>query len=195
MGAVILNSKKKMKQPKTMWQTQQCDIDHFKKRFFVNLDVCADLKRQLLPMNYSKSDDGLSSPWKEFVPSMSRTIWGLPFYNKLELVTGIYCNPPYYDIEPWAKKCYREWKENGVTSILLIPVNSCTKYWHEYCMKGQIFFFRRRISFINPHTGKKHRENPQSMALIVFSNVKFLTNSEYGSMDVHEIERQYGDRI
>ena len=172
MSGVILNSTEKQKRKPVMWETPDWLYRWLDGYFHFMLDPCADDNNYKCEWWYSKKINGLESIWD---------LWG---HKK----ATVYCNPPYNDIAPWAKKAYEEWQNNGVTTVLLIPVNTCTAYFHEYLNKGKVWFFRRRIAFINPETCKEGRENPQSMMLVVFSNEDYQLGDEYGSIDVKEIK-------
>ena len=74
-------------------------------------------------------------------------------------------NPPYgKEIGLWIKKAY-ESSLNGATVVCLIPSRTDTKYWHEYCSKGEIRFIKGRLKF-----GGLNKPAPFPSAVVVFSN-------------------------
>jgi len=76
---------------------------------------------------YTKKEDGLKQSWKG---------------------EKVFCNPPYKNKDLWIKKGFEEGEHRKTIVVLLIPVNSDTKIWHQYVMKAQqILFVKGRISF------------------------------------------------
>jgi len=60
---------------------------------------------------------------------------------------SVFVNPPFKDAYKWIKKAYEEAK-NGVTSVVLLPSKTETKWWHEYALKSkEIRFISRRVTF------------------------------------------------
>lgn len=195
MSGVILNSKEKMKKKPVMWETPNYLFKWLDATFHFDLDPCSSASNRKCKWYYSKRYSGLTHLWHIYkIPAkwyqrLRKRIYGLFGIHKSYIAA--YCNPPYNKIEPWIEKAYAEWKEHGVTSVFLIPANTCTGYWHDYCVKGQVFTFRRRVSFIDPRTGKVGRENPQSMKLVVFGDKKYRLGNKYGSIDVKEIKDRW----
>lgn len=77
-----------------------------------------------------------------------------------------FVNPPYgREIQKWIKKGYEEYLK-GKTVVFLIPSRTCSRYWHDYCMKAdEIRFIKGRLRFGNA----KHNA-PFPSAIIVFKN-------------------------
>lgn len=74
-----------------------------------------------------------------------------------------WCNPPFNKCDAWVKKAYNE-QQKGNKSVLLIPMRSETKFWHDYILDDDGFsfrpgvevqFLRKGICFLNPDTGEK----------------------------------------
>ena len=56
-------------------------------------------------------------------------------------------NPPYgRQIINWVEKAY-ETSLQGSTVVCLLPARTDTKWFHEYCTKGEIRFIRGRLKF------------------------------------------------
>jgi hypothetical protein len=70
-------------------------------------------------------------------------------------------NPPYKDMKKFIKKAYDE-RTNAVT-VCLIPARTNTRWWHDWCMKGSIYFICGRPKF----KGCKHGF-PQPLSLVIF---------------------------
>ncbi len=95
--------------------------------FRFTLDVCALPENTKCERFFTPNDDGLIQPW-------DGVCW---------------MNPPYGSaISMWMKKAYTEFLERRLTIVCLIPARTDTKWWHDYAMKGEIRFIRRRIRFV-----------------------------------------------
>ena len=111
------------------------DIYHFE------LDVCADDKNHKCNKYFTKDQDGLKQDW-----------------------VGIcWMNPPYgREIGKWIKKAY-ESSLNGATVVCLLPSRTDTKWFHEYCVKGNIEFIKGRLKF-----GDSKNSAPFPSMIVVF---------------------------
>ncbi|MED4883057.1 DNA N-6-adenine-methyltransferase [Bacillus smithii] len=108
-----------------MWSTPQDFFDKLNKEFNFEIDVCATAENAKCKKYYSPEEDGLQQEWK-----------------------GVcWMNPPYgRQIGKWVKKAY-ESSLKGATVVCLLPARTDTKWWHEYCMKGEIRFVKGRLKF------------------------------------------------
>ena len=70
-------------------------------------------------------------------------------------------NPPYRDMRKFIEKAYNE-RAHALT-VCLIPARTNNKWWHEYCMRGEIYFICGRPKFSAAPHGL-----PQPLALVVF---------------------------
>lgn len=77
-----------------------------------------------------------------------------------------FCNPPYSDIKNWMKKGYEE-SRKGKTVVFLIPSRTDTKWFHEYCVKGEIRFIKGRLKF-----GDAKTNAPFPSMIVIFRGVK-----------------------
>ena len=74
----------------------------FHSEFKFTLDAAASHQNHLLPKYYTKRDNGLKKSWR------GETVW---------------CHPPFgQKTRPWVRKAINELIENGVTSVLLLPL-------------------------------------------------------------------------
>lgn len=77
--------------------------------------------------------------------------------------SSVFCNPPYGTaIGKWIKKGYDE-SLKGSTVVMLLPSRTDTKWWHEYCMKGEIRFIRGRLKF-----GGSKNNAPFPSVIVIF---------------------------
>lgn len=133
---------KQFESAKTEWETPLDLFNPLNDEFRFEMDVCALPENTKCEKFLSPDDDGLVSKW-------GGVCW---------------CNPPYgRDLAKWVRKaCCETW--NGVTTVMLIPVRSNTKWWHELCIPfGEIRFVLGRPKF-----GGADQGLPWPLAVIVF---------------------------
>lgn len=95
------------------------------------------------PCPLHSQEDGLSRAWG------SRT----------------YCNPPYgRAVNDWISKGYQE-ALSGKVVVFLLPARTDTRWWHDYCMKGEIRFLRGRLKF-----GDSKNSAPFPSAIVIFNS-------------------------
>lgn len=109
--------------------------------FNFTLDVCADNTNYKVDNYFTKQDDALTQNW-------FGTCW---------------MNPPYKDMKKWIIKAYEESVKNNCVVVCLIPARTNTKWWHDYCMKGEIRFINGRPKFKGCIHGL-----PQPLAIVIF---------------------------
>jgi phage N-6-adenine-methyltransferase len=107
-------------------------------------------------------------------------IWYHDFFKEdIHFGKGVaWCNCPYSrgSIDRFIKKCYEE-SLLGATVVMLLPSDTSTKYFRDYCMKAsEIIFIQPRVKFNNPDgTGMPNSPKFGSM-VVVFKQSDF-----YGS--------------
>ena len=115
------------------WETPQGLFDEYNTAYNFALDACADENNKKCKMFWSKEDDGLSKDahW---------TIYG-----------NVWMNPPYgRQIGKWVEKAFKESNEvKGNAVVCLLPARTDTKWFHDYCMAGNIRFLKGRLKFSN----------------------------------------------
>lgn len=91
-----------------------------------DLDPCSPLDRpwDTAKKHYTINDDGLLQVW-------NGRVW---------------CNPPYSDVEPWAKKC-----ADHQNAIMLVFSNTQTKWFlkHVWHRAESAFWIQQKIKFYN----------------------------------------------
>jgi phage N-6-adenine-methyltransferase len=123
------------------WETPQFLFDGVNAEFGFDLDVCATPGNAKCKRFFTKEDDGLTQPW-------SGTCW---------------MNPPYgRAIGRWMQKAYEE-SQRGCTVVALIPCRTCSRWWHDFAMRGEIRLLKGRLRF----GGAKHCA-PFPSAIVVF---------------------------
>lgn len=125
-----------------MWATPQEFYNLLNEEFHFELDVCAIAENAKCDKYYTPEIDGLKQEWK-----------------------GIcWMNPPYgRDIRDWMKKAYEE-SQKGTTIVCLVPARTDTRWWHDYCMKGEIRFIKGRLKF-----GNSKNSAPFPSAVVIFN--------------------------
>ena len=131
---------------KNNWHSTPQDLfDRMDKKYWFNLDVCADKNNHKCSRYYTKEIDGLKQDW----------------------IGRCWMNPPYgREIGKWMKKAYESVLEfqSGTIVVCLVPSRTDTAWWHDYAMKGEIEFIRGRLKF----GGAKYNA-PFPSAIVVFS--------------------------
>ena len=123
------------------WATPQWLFDELNKEFGFTLDVCALPDNAKCEKYYTPDVDGVKQSWAD------NTCW---------------MNPPYgREISKWVQKAYEESKQSTV--VCLLPARTDTRWWHEYCMKGEIRFLRGRLKF-----GQAKNSAPFPSAVVIF---------------------------
>ncbi|WP_196591936.1 DNA N-6-adenine-methyltransferase [Pectinatus frisingensis] len=125
------------------WETPWDFFEKFNAEFHFKLDVCATVQNTKCCEWFDKKLDGLKQEWPP---------------------CACWMNPPYgREIGKWVKKAY-ESSLNGSTVVCLLPSRTDTKWWHDYCMKGEIRFIRGRLKF-----GCSKNAAPFPSAVVIFN--------------------------
>ena len=106
------------------------------------MDVCALPDNAKCIQFFTPDMDGLAQPWE-----------------------GVcWMNPPYgREIGKWVEKAYRSAKEAGATVVCLLPARVDTRWWHDFCAKGEVHFVKGRLKF-----GGAKDSAPFPNAVVVF---------------------------
>lgn len=125
------------------WATPQDFFNTLHNEFNFTLDVAATKENAKCKRFFTKTDDGLQQDWRQEI---------------------CWCNPPYgREIGKWIEKAFQE-AQKGATVVCLIPARTDTKYFHEFCFKGEVRFLRGRLKF-SGHSNSA----PFPSAIVVFS--------------------------
>ena len=111
------------------WETPQELFDQLDRMFHFSLDAASSDENAKCEKHFTAEDDGLSKNWG------GEVVW---------------LNPPYgRQIGKWVQKAYEESLKPDTTVVCLLPARTDTKWFHDYCTKGEITFVRGRLKFIN----------------------------------------------
>ena len=125
-----------------LWATPQAFFDAFNNIYNFTLDVCALPTNAKCDQYFTPDDDGLSQPW-------GGVCW---------------MNPPYgRSIGLWVKKAYDE-SLKGAKVVCLLPARTDTKWFHEYCIRGEVHFIKGRLKF-----GDAKNSAPFPSMIVIFS--------------------------
>lgn len=110
----------------SLWSTPQYIFDQLNSEFHFTLDVCALPDNAKCENFYTPSDNGLLCDW-----------FGV-----------CWCNPPYgRELYRWVEKAYIS-SLSGVTSVLLVPSRTDTKWFHKFVLPfAEIRFLDHRLKF------------------------------------------------
>lgn len=110
------------------WSTPQHLFDKLDRKYHFTLDPCATRDNATCKRFFTKAEDGLKQKW-----------------------TGrVVMNPPYgREITMWVQKAFEEAQQNAELVVCLLPARTDTRWWHDYCLKGEISFIRGRLKFGN----------------------------------------------
>lgn len=140
----------KFKSTNQTWETPDilfCKIDS---EFHFTRDVCASFENKKVQTFWSELDSCLDKDW-------DGTNW---------------MNPPFKNMKNFIKKAYEQ-RHNAVT-VALIPARTNTRWWHDYCMRGEVLFICGRPKFKGCIHGL-----PTPLALVIFGRKTGVMGSFY----------------
>ena len=145
------------------WETPKVFYDKLDKEFNFTLDPCCIESNAKCKKFYTPKEDGLKQDWSKDI---------------------VFMNPPYNKyLSSWVKKAYEE-SLKGAIVVCLIPANrSDTKWWWDYCMKGEIRFIKGRLKFKGRNTKGELVNYPATFpsAIVIFkSTIRKETNEIVG---------------
>lgn len=135
------------------WETPQALFVSLDMEFHFTVDVCASKDNAKCEKFYTREDNALDKEW-------SGVCW---------------MNPPYGSgILQWIRKAYQS-SLKGAVVVCLLPSRTSTRWFHDYCIKGEIRFLRKRIHF----GGHKSAAPFGTMIVIFRPDVKPVFKSVY----------------
>lgn len=128
-----------------LWSTPQAFFDKYNKTHNFDVDVCATKDNAKCSKFYTMEDDGLLQEW----------------------VGNVWMNPPYgREIGKWIEKAFNSVFVDKTANkvVCLLPSRTDTKWFHNYCIKGDIEFIKGRLKF-----GNAKNSAPFPSMVVVFS--------------------------
>jgi len=129
------------------WSTPQNLFDSLDKEFNFTLDPCATPENAKCELYYTKQDNGLAQPWNGH---------------------SVFMNPPYgREIGRWVKKAWLSSLKENTSVVCLLPARTDTKWFHKYCVHGEIWFIKGRLRF-----GKAKNSAPFPSMVVIFPKTR-----------------------
>ena len=128
-----------------IWATPQDFFNILNEEFGFELDVCALPENAKCQQYFCPDQDGLKQSWEG----------------------KVWMNPPYgREIGLWVEKAYKKAQRPGTTVVCLLPARTDTKWWHDYCLSGEIRFVKGRLKF-----GGSSNSAPFPSAVVIFGEM------------------------
>jgi len=109
------------------WETPQDIFDELNEIFKFTLDPCATDQNAKCDSYFTKEDDGLAQDWGGH---------------------RVFMNPPYgREIKKWIEKAHDEAEKPNTIVVCLLPSRTDTKWFHKWCVEGDIWFIEGRLKF------------------------------------------------
>lgn len=135
------------------WSTPKDFFNKINDEFSFTMDACASEENKKCEVYLSEKNNSLIMPWHGIV----------------------WMNPPYgRGIGLWIQKAYNE-SLLGATVVCLIPARTDTRWFHDYCQKGEIRFIKGRLKF-----GGSVNSAPFPSMLVIFRGVDHETIESVG---------------
>lgn len=110
--------------------------------FGFTLDPCATAENATSPRYFTREMNGLAHDWGGEI---------------------VFMNPPYgRTVGQWIGKAFHE-SQRSATVVGLIPARTDTRWWHGYCVHGEIRFIRGRLKF-----GGSRNSAPFPSTVVIF---------------------------
>lgn len=124
------------------WATPQDLFVKLDRVFSFTTDVCAVPENAKCANFYTPQQDGLAQDWRG----------------------SCRMNPPYgRQIAEWVQKAFESSINNNATVVCLLPARTDTRWWQQYCLRGETYFIPGRLKF-----GGSKNSAPFPSALVVF---------------------------
>lgn len=135
-----------------LWSTPHWLFDRLHAEFEFDLDVCALPENAKCDRFISPQQDGLISSWR-----LERDVRSVAWMN-----------PPYgRSIDRWVAQAWRaaNWYMDCELVVCLLPARTDTRWWWQYCTKGEIRFLPGRLKF-----GGSKNSAPFPSAVVIFES-------------------------
>ena len=144
------------------WETPKKVYDLYNRRYHFKLDAAASAHNTKAEFYFDKEIDSFTQDWYKY-----KTVW---------------LNPPYgRGVLQWVRKAYIE-AMNGALVVMLLAARTDTKWFHEYCVKGEIHFIRGRLKF-----GGAKDAAPFPSMLVIFDGRKRDFKNEKNSISAKSV--------
>jgi phage N-6-adenine-methyltransferase len=128
--------------------TPKCLYEELNKEFHFVLDPATSADNPLQTKYwYTETDNGLVSSWNKG--------------------GNVYVNPPYHSrrsIDKWVKKAHDESLEHKITVVMLLPVRSDTRWFHNYIWNRYKFYDNVEVRFLKGRLKFQTKDQIQNSA-------------------------------
>jgi phage N-6-adenine-methyltransferase len=145
----MANYETKTKTGRSDWGTPQLLFDKLNQEFKFNLDPAATKENAKCENYYTEEEDGLQQPWHTRGLARNKQT-GLYYPQQIIKPGRVFCNPPYgSQTKLWVAKAREEVSRgNCEVAVLLLPVRTCTKWFHEHVAgHAELRFIEGRVVF------------------------------------------------
>jgi phage N-6-adenine-methyltransferase len=112
------------------WATPRALFEMLSQEFHFELNVCATAKTAKAPRWFHSAENAFKQDWAD--AALGGSVW---------------MNPPYgRGIGLWIERAFHA-SRHGLTVVCLLPARTDTRWFHDYCLKGEIRFLRGRLYF------------------------------------------------
>ena len=132
-------------------------FDKLNSRFHFDIDAFCTVDNCLCPFGFARDSEpnknAFTMDWRQA--------------ERFTKPPVIYGNPPYSNPAPFIEKAYNESRKHGIEAILLLPADTSTHSYHNFCMKAnEIWFLEGRVKFDNPD-GTPMQGSPKFGSMVV----------------------------
>lgn len=147
------------------WRTPPVIMSPILDRFRFTGDACASALNTWAPEFFTEEDNALIKSWKQLGP----VVW---------------MNPPYSMANEFMRRARLQAFEHGLTVCALLPSTMDVKWWHEDAIThaAELWFYRGRISFLDPVEVKPVTGNPVGSVLVVFRGNERIPQARIGQL-------------
>lgn len=147
------------------WTTPRAFFDELDKEFHFDIDGAATKQNALCSRYYGIDNGGKGKP----------ECLGDALFGPWAINSTIFINPPYSMCKEFVGKAFKD-RDYGVTSVLLVPARTDTKWFHEYVwnleqhrpyVNVEVRFLKGRLKF-----GGGLNSAPFPSMLIIMRGVK-----------------------
>ena len=145
--------RKTTEKTKDNWRTPRHLYESLKSRFNFTGDACASDSNALEDLFFTEKTDALTSDWSAIGDS-------------------VFINPPYSMTSVFVSRARRAVSDGEVKCVAaLIPSTPDVSWFHRDVLDSscEVWFFRGRISFVDPQMNKTVSGNPVGSCLVVWS--------------------------
>ncbi len=158
---------------KDLWRTPPEVFAYFEHHYNLKVDIACVPETALCDTFITPEQDALKQDWAAIAEKAGGGIW---------------CNPPYSQMQPWVDKAI-EASENGATVVMLTHGNYDAKWFSDiYKTADKIFLLGGgRLSFIRADTGERGGGNKRPSIFAIWRGKMQRKNALIKMVDRNEL--------